>query len=320
MIKLLILVTIIVSVSGGVYSIILLSRLRKIYRLDYLNSFFYYKILHFVFGVYGILGGLAIKEILLKYDFRIAEVESIAAIIPFFGVPFIIAAWYILIKASYELISKKVNQPVAIIYFTLATASFLVYGLILRNLPEKPDLSGTQMDQLMRIIFYAIDLLVRLYVFFLLLSTALGTGDREKRLMLVSFGSILAGLALLNALALHFAYWSVYVGMYFLLFYFASDLALILLLRSYLKKNSGEFSEFTDTLENLYQEYGISKREKQIIGEICRGKTNQEIADELFISLQTVKDHTYNIFRKVNVRNRVQLTQVFSGFDSKMNS
>ncbi|MFO8192589.1 MAG: MATE family efflux transporter, partial [Bacillota bacterium] len=41
------------------YSIILLSRLRKIYRLDYLNSFFYYKILHFAFGVYGILGGLA---------------------------------------------------------------------------------------------------------------------------------------------------------------------------------------------------------------------------------------------------------------------
>jgi DNA-binding CsgD family transcriptional regulator len=84
------------------------------------------------------------------------------------------------------------------------------------------------------------------------------------------------------------------------------------LLKSYLKKNAGEFTELTDTLENLYQKYGISKREKQIINEICQGKTNQEIADELYISLQTVKDHTYNIFRKVNVRNRVQLTQVFS--------
>jgi len=313
MIRLLILVIIIVSVSGGIYSIILLSRLRKIYRMDYLNSFFYYRILHFVFGVYGILGGLAIKEILLKYDFRIAEVESIAAVIPFFGVPFIIAAWYILIKTSYELISRKVNQPVAVIYFTLATVSFLVYGLILRKLPEKPHLSGTELDQLMRIIFYSIDLLVRIYVFFLLISAALGTGDREKRVMLVRFGSILGGLALLNALALHFAYWSVYVGLYFLLFYFCSDLALIILLKSYLKNNAGEFTELTDTLENLYQKYGISKRERQIISEICRGKTNQEIADELFISLQTVKDHTYNIFRKVNVRNRVQLTQVFSG-------
>lgn len=319
MIRLLILVIIIVSVSGGVYSMILLSRLRKIYRLDYLNSFFYYKILHFAFGVYGILGGLAIKEILLKYDFRIAEVESIAAIIPFFGIPFIIAAWYILIKTANELISRKVNQPVAIIYFTLATVSFLIYGLILRKLPENPDLSSTQLGQLIRIIFYSIDIMVKIYVFFLLISAALRISNREKRIMLVRFGSILAGLALLNALALHFAYWSVYVGIYFLLFYFASDLALIILLKSYLKKNTGEFIEFTDTLENLYQKFGISKREKQIIREICRGKTNQQIADELFISLQTVKDHTYNIFRKVNVRNRVQLTQVFSSLDSKMN-
>ena len=316
MVRLLILVIIIVSVSGAVYSMILLSRLRKIYRLDYLSSFFYYKILHFAFGVYGILGGLAIKEILLKYDFRIAEVESIAAVVPFFGVPFIIAAWYILIKTSNELISRKVNQPVAIIYFTLATVSFLVYGLILRQLPEKPDLSSTQLGQLIRIIFYSIDLLVKIYVFFLLISSALRISNREKRIMLVRFGSILAGLALLNSLALHFAYWSIYVGLYFLLFYFCSDLALIILLKSYLKKNAGEFTDLTDTLENLYQRYGISKREKQIIKEICQGKTNQEIADELFISLQTVKDHTYNIFRKVNVRNRVQLTQVFSSLIS----
>ena len=114
------------------------------------------------------------------------------------------------------------------------------------------------------------------------------------------------------SLLFHFAYWSVYVGLYFLLFYFFSDLALIILLKSYLKRNANEFTNLTDSLEDLYQKYGISKREKQIITEICRGKTNQEIADELFISLQTVKDHTYNIFRKVNVRNRVQLTQVFS--------
>ncbi|MDT8400679.1 MAG: LuxR C-terminal-related transcriptional regulator [Bacteroidales bacterium] len=313
MIRLLILVIIIVSASGGVYSLILLSRLRKVYSLDYLNSFFYYKILHFAFGVYGIIGGLAIREILLKYDFRIAEIESIAAVIPFFGVPFIIAAWYILIKTSNELISRKVNQSVAIIFFTLASVSFLVYGLILRKLPEKPDLSSSQLGQIIRIAYYSIDLLVKIYIFLLLITTALRISKREKRIMLVRFGSILAGLGLINALALHFAYWSLYVGLYFLLFYFSSDLALIILLKSYLKNNEAEFTELTDTLENLYQKYGISKRERQIITEICRGKTNQEIADELYISLQTVKDHTYNIFRKVNVRNRVQLTKVFSG-------
>jgi len=312
MIRLVILLVIIISVSGGVYSLILLLRLRKIYRIDYINSFLYYKILHFVFGVYGILGGIAIREILLKYDIKIAEIESIAFVIPFFGVPFIIAAWYILIKTSNELISRKVSQSVAIIFFTVATASFLIYGLILRRLPEKSDLSSADLSQLIRIAFYSIDLLVKIYILVMLIYTAIRSGNNKKRILLVRFGFILAGLAVLNAVALHFAHWSIYVGLYFLLFYFCSDLALIILLKSYLKRNANEFIELTDSLEDLYQKYGISKREKQIITEICRGKTNQEIADELFISLQTVKDHTYNIFRKVNVRNRVQLTQVFS--------
>ncbi|MDT8374569.1 MAG: LuxR C-terminal-related transcriptional regulator [Bacteroidales bacterium] len=40
---------------------------------------------------------------------------------------------------------------------------------------------------------------------------------------------------------------------------------------------------------------------------MCNGLSNQEIADRLFISLQTVKDHTSRIYTKTNVRNRMQL-------------
>ena len=200
----------------------------------------------------------------------------------------------------------------AIIYFTLSTVSFLVYGLILRKLPENSHLTLADINQLVRIVFYSIDILVKLYIMSKLFYTAVHSQNNQKRLFLVRFGFVLSGLAILNASALHFADWSVYVGLYFLLLYFCSDLAIIILLSVYLRKNAGEFTDLTDSLEGLYQKYGISKRERQIITEICKGKTNQEIADELFISLQTVKDHTYNIFRKVNVRNRVQMTQVFS--------
>ena len=42
---------------------------------------------------------------------------------------------------------------------------------------------------------------------------------------------------------------------------------------------------------------------------------NQQIADKLFISLQTVKDHNHHIFRKTGVRNRMQLARIF-GFSS----
>jgi DNA-binding CsgD family transcriptional regulator len=59
------------------------------------------------------------------------------------------------------------------------------------------------------------------------------------------------------------------------------------------------------------ERYGITGREREIIELICAGRTNQEIADRLFISLATVKDHNYNIFRKTGVRNRVELTNLF---------
>lgn len=56
--------------------------------------------------------------------------------------------------------------------------------------------------------------------------------------------------------------------------------------------------------------YGISKREEEVIQLVCQGLTNQEIADALFISLKTVKDHNYRIFQKTGVRNRVELVQL----------
>jgi len=62
---------------------------------------------------------------------------------------------------------------------------------------------------------------------------------------------------------------------------------------------------------DIFSGYGITPREQEIIVLICAGKTNQEIADQLFVSLATVKDHNHNIFRKTAVRNRVELANLF---------
>lgn len=60
-----------------------------------------------------------------------------------------------------------------------------------------------------------------------------------------------------------------------------------------------------------FKSLAVTPREKQIIELIQTGKTNQEIADELFISIATVKDHNNNLFRKCGVRNRVELANLF---------
>ena len=66
-------------------------------------------------------------------------------------------------------------------------------------------------------------------------------------------------------------------------------------------------SEIILSLEDFCRKYDISPRETDIVREICNGLSNKEISDKLFISLQTVKDHTHRIYIKANVRSRVQL-------------
>lgn len=52
----------------------------------------------------------------------------------------------------------------------------------------------------------------------------------------------------------------------------------------------------------------LTKREYEILLLIAKGRSNQEIADELFITLKTVKTHVSNILAKLAVEDRTQAT------------
>lgn len=56
----------------------------------------------------------------------------------------------------------------------------------------------------------------------------------------------------------------------------------------------------------LLKTHNISRREYEILELIARGYSNQQIADETFISLSTVKTHAANLFVKLDVRRRTE--------------
>jgi DNA-binding CsgD family transcriptional regulator len=50
----------------------------------------------------------------------------------------------------------------------------------------------------------------------------------------------------------------------------------------------------------------LSAREMEVLALIAEGKSNQEISTELYLALNTVKRHAYNIFTKLEVKKRTQ--------------
>src|SRR5690606_13141068 len=50
----------------------------------------------------------------------------------------------------------------------------------------------------------------------------------------------------------------------------------------------------------------LTDREMEVLKCLSKGQSNQEIADELFINIKTVKFHVTNIFQKLNVDDRTQ--------------
>jgi DNA-binding CsgD family transcriptional regulator len=58
------------------------------------------------------------------------------------------------------------------------------------------------------------------------------------------------------------------------------------------------------TLPHLAQ---LTRREQQLARLVCEGRSNQEIADESNLSLETVKKHLHSVFRKLEVSSRSRL-------------
>jgi LuxR family transcriptional regulator of csgAB operon len=56
----------------------------------------------------------------------------------------------------------------------------------------------------------------------------------------------------------------------------------------------------------IHNKHPLTRREKQILNLTSTGATNHEIADQLNVSMHTVKTHIYNLFKKINVSNRIQ--------------
>ncbi|MBA2677728.1 MAG: hypothetical protein H0U76_04935 [Ktedonobacteraceae bacterium] len=54
----------------------------------------------------------------------------------------------------------------------------------------------------------------------------------------------------------------------------------------------------------------LSRQEQRVLQSLCAGQTNQEIADEMVVSVNTVRTQVRSIYQKLNVKNRVEASEL----------
>jgi len=80
------------------------------------------------------------------------------------------------------------------------------------------------------------------------------------------------------------------------------------------KLNEGELWIDHQTMREVFRssseparDIHLTKKEMEVLGYVCSGMTNKEIARKLFISEQTVKSHCNHLFKKFGVSSRLKL-------------
>jgi DNA-binding CsgD family transcriptional regulator len=301
------------SLITGILAIMLGNQLTRKYNLPYLTSYFYYLIFLFVFGIYGIIGSRLIRIFLLDRDMDPEAVESIYLFITYLGIPFLVLSWYMFIRMSHEMVNRKVGPVFNLVFFAVTSVGFLGFGFLL----GKRDLVVENPLNLIRISMLAgFSVLSGLVYAWSLVRIFVHSGeflDRKDRTNIRLYGGMYGVFALGTILLINLAGMGRVFSLAFVILLFASHLIPIFFLSMYLDKNFVEpvvRQEFDQSLANFVRRFEISRRESEIVELICKGKSNQDISDSLFISLQTVKDHIHRIYLKTGVKNRVQLTNL----------
>ena len=274
--------------SLTVTGILLLFRLRKKNTSIDIRHLHYAQILFYSYGLYVLWGKLFVEILLAKQSIGM-NAEVAIAFNQLMGVPFVFLAfvffnfWLKVINKSKQVWAFFAGIFVALL---LLSTHIIFYEYTLLN-------DAPQINQV----------LITICASLTILHVLLGIKADAKRIALTL--AVALALPVLMALLQMFvlpAYKiliAVYAFFYSIAFTAASSSLFIM--------NTGGMVQAENKNEEWTTTFGITRREAEVIEKITAGMTNQQIADHLFISLQTVKDHNSRIYQKLDVRNRAQL-------------
>lgn len=251
---------------------------------------------------------MVIRELISDFNLNPELISKLALFIPMIGIPFLIVSWFMFIKFGFSLVNRRVSKGLTYSFFPILVVVPVVIVLLIHSeklrTPANPDLF------IIRIL-----LILNLLVHLLFFTPIFLNGNKkqksesavfEKKHFLFYLLGVIVYSAVLNFYSF-FGYLSTCIAIIFL---FAVNILIPVFLNFSLKENPVQPEKENIDFKTFCDFYEISKREAEIVLEICTGKTNKAISEKLFITLQTVKDHTHRIYTKTGVKSRVQLANL----------
>lgn len=297
----------ILSVALAAGGIFISAKLRSSYNNSIFSTLLYYQAFIYTFGFYGIWGQVAINAFLTTYISAdlLGRFSDLAMLM---GLPFLVFAWLMLLQFSIDISGKKRSGWFTPGFLILNFSILLIVGFFLvRSGNERP-------ASLIKYYFIILSFVYSVISFFLILfpdKRSSVVHEHDRKIIAPS----LLFIMIAQTLPLLFYSSQIFPALIFIFTFFAGNTFLPVYL------NYGTLlSAFSDenrqnlSFGDFCKRFEVSPRETDIVQEICNGLSNKEISEKLFISLQTVKDHTHRIYIKTNVRSRVQLINLVKEF------
>ncbi|MCU0409502.1 MAG: LuxR C-terminal-related transcriptional regulator [Bacteroidales bacterium] len=284
--------------AGGT---VLSAKLQKRFRNELFSTLLYYQLLIHAFGFYGIWGQVLIKVFLSEYV-QPGILSRITDTSLLLGLPFALFAWLMLIQFANSASGRKRNKIFIPLFLLINAALLITIGYTTATYQEPKPAIVMKNYYIFMNSFYTLSASALLY--FNGRSAAIPESSRRKMAVAIIL------IAIIQTLPLILYSSQAYLALLFITLFFLGNVFLPVWL--YYRTNLDTFTspagqEENPSFESFCEKYDVSPRESEIIREICNGLSNKEISEKLFISLQTVKDHTHRIYIKTNVRSRAQL-------------
>ncbi|MFC2119170.1 LuxR C-terminal-related transcriptional regulator [Bacteroidota bacterium] len=218
------------------------------------------------------------------------------------GFPSAMFALYFLIRTLNSMLKLRFSRLYNLIFiYTIIFIIIFSYVGFYFRLNETPGF----LPGLTWTIFFFIIPLIKLsylaFVYYISLSTDQKTLPARKFILILFFSFLLWHF--LSFVPIRIEAWQ---HMIIFTYYLAIFLPAVYLFIK--QKNFQVFPKIPDSknLEDVFTNYNFTPREKELMFLILEGKSNKDISEELFISLQTVKNYISKIYKKIGLKNRVQ--------------